>query len=1286
MKKRFLPALLGPAVMAMVFALLVLGCPQPGNNEPPVPDAEEVVILYNGNAAETITVILENISAGFQRQLSASVEPYPEASQTVTWSIAPYSAESLSRRASRFSGARNAETPTGVEISADGLVTIRSDATQGRWVITATATNGIADTLDVFVVSQRPTGITVDLSKATLERDRSDIDLEGIFYVQVEPAHALQYVKWEICPGSAAIDGITLTLEGLLTIGADVEVGTEIIVWVSALGDGDVADYVTITVDYRAPTGVILEPEGPLNIARDGEARTFTATVQPPSARQVVAWSIYPDDVTGVDFDYDEVEFTLLVDATVDLNTQLTIRATVEGVEEYGEAILTVVYAPASYVYMDPDAVDVILGVTFDGEYYEWDLRAEVRPFPGASQVVTWAYAPYVPAEHLGRRIPRFFGALSDEQPIGVSVNASGVLTVLADATPAIWRVTATTPCDEIGVMFVRIFPTPAVLPGYIDVSPRYVTMERGDQRYLEELFDVQVGPYGAPEYIVWDIDSIDPALDMPSDVVLSGGGLLEVAASVPVGTIITVRVWALGFEDTVYDYVDVHVDYTAPTSVTLDPVGPISIVHGGERAFAATVQPLSASQEVEWSIYPENTAGVSISPDGLLTVDETAEAPSSFVVRATTGDAEPGEATVNVFAPATEVIVTPNPVFLIRGGSQQFSARVEPYPAASQAVTWSRHRIGATGVAGFSINATGNVTIGNTTAQNSMWEVRAMVAGVPAGVADVRVLQAFPTGINVEPGTARGVQRGTPEPVNLTTLFSAATTPATAPNDLLAWELVGEPVPGVELNNNLLTVEASVPVPTAVNLRLSVSWFENIAPVDVTVNIVYRDPVITVTPSSANVDRNSSQTFTVTMDQQPGGRPTNTIVWSSYPEVPGVTLNPGGDTATLEVGTTAEIGRTITVTAGLQEDSAVRGSATATVTPVAPTSVTIDRTSLGDGELTRGQSLELTAVVVAENWASDEIVWSVSPAGAGTFNPANEHSTVFTVANIAGIGPITITARAVVGNVQDEVGMTIIIIGCPACGEPDCGVTFCGLVIRRGGPNPFGTRGAINHIQLAYSFGGPSAATGVSYTMYFIEGEETDPVRIRADGESRSVGQQPADAPGFVTDFFFDFDLTYSVVIVRRQGQEEQTSNVTLIPRVPNNILIVNGIPETSEVMVSALIGEASTDAPDTRAVGYRIPGVIPGMPATTRVFVFYELDGPCLGPANPESGQFDPTRPWTGTANVFITLATHEAADEGRQYIQAINLFGLPIPQRQNFNSNRLTRQWSNFVFNPF
>jgi len=243
-------------------------------------------------------------------------------------------------------------------------------------------------------------------------------------------------------------------------------------------------------------------------------------------------------------------------------------------------------------------------------------------------------------------------------------------------------------------------------------------------------------------------------------------------------------------------------------------------------------------------------------------------------------------------------------------------------------------------------------------------------------------------------------------------------------------------------------------------------------------------------------------------------------------------------------------------------------------------------------------------------------------------------------------------------------------------------------LVVRRGSSRSFGTRGATNPTELVYSFAAVYPAAD-SYTLYFINQATSNPADVIGNN-GRLVEPRPADSPGYITgpgtgvgpdDHGFSVNGSYSIVVVaRRAGHEDLVSEVMPIGRVPNNILTVSG-SMNPDIIVSALIANLSTSNPGTFAVGYRIPG--------TGMFVFYLLDGPCLGPANPDSGQFDPENPWTGEGNLFITLATHEAADEGRQYIQGSSLFGaIPIPSRQNNlfrNTDRVTRQWSNFVLNP-
>ena len=311
-------------------------------------------------------------------------------------------------------------------------------------------------------------------------------------------------------------------------------------------------------------------------------------------------------------------------------------------------------------------------------------------------------------------------------------------------------------------------------------------------------------------------------------------------------------------------------------------------------------------------------------------------------------------------------------------------------------------------------------------------------------------------------------------------------------------------------------------------------------------------------------------------------------------------------------------------------------------------------------------------------------IEWSVYPSGLATITRShNSQEATLEVGAAAQIGDVITVTAAIQGTSITASAMITIAVA-------DIIVALESLIVRRGGVNPIGTQGAINHIELTYYF---DAFVPEEYDLilYFVAGAEQNTASIINNGTARLIEPRTAASPGYIigpgigtgpNDAGFSVNGTYSVVVVaRRAGSEDLVSAVTHIERVPNNIMTVSGNINPN-IIVSALIDVLNPARPDTYAVGYRIPG--------TGMFVFYLLDGDCLGPENPDSGQYDPTQPWTGEGSLFITLSTGEGVGAGyRQYIQGtrIPIINLPLPARQNIfrNTDRETRTWSNFVFNP-
>lgn len=147
------------------------------------------------------------------------------------------------------------------------------------------------------------------------------------FSATVLPAGASQAVTWAIYSIVPSSSGISISANGILTVGAGVSVGTEITVIATAVNHSTVSNRATVTVIYALPTGIAIYPQSVT--LRPGEDVTFTVTVSPPEAdpNPSVRWMITspPDGVT-VTHDGTAVTVTATSGAT---SGTIELRATI---------------------------------------------------------------------------------------------------------------------------------------------------------------------------------------------------------------------------------------------------------------------------------------------------------------------------------------------------------------------------------------------------------------------------------------------------------------------------------------------------------------------------------------------------------------------------------------------------------------------------------------------------------------------------------------------------------------------------------------------------------------------------------------------------------------------------------------------------------------------------------------------------------------------------------------------------------------------------------------------
>ena len=208
-------------------------------------------------------------------------------------------------------------------------------------------------------------------------------------------------------------------------------------------------------------------------------------------------------------------------------------------------------------------------------------------------------------------------------------------------------------------------------------------------------------------------------------------------------GQTVSARASIVNWHGSVTGAATAPVTHPPATGVTVSPGAAdifVTMVAGGTRQFAATVQPdLYVSQAVTWTVSPA-TPGVSISDTGLLTVP-AGVTETAFTVTATSvaTPAIDGTATVTIL-PATGVTIGPANVGIagVTGGAQQFTIMVHPVAYVPQIAEWTVYPPDS----GATISATGLLTVAPGTVE-PLFTVTATVAPDLYDVATVNITPA---------------------------------------------------------------------------------------------------------------------------------------------------------------------------------------------------------------------------------------------------------------------------------------------------------------------------------------------------------------------------------------------------------------------------------------------------------------------------------------------------------------------------------------------------------------
>ncbi|WP_162009971.1 Ig-like domain-containing protein [Paenibacillus xylanilyticus] len=596
------------------------------------------VTVTSAPAVNSVTVTPTNPSVvqGGTEQLTATVDVVGGASQSVTWS--------------------SSDTNGNVTVDANGLVSVAANATPGPYTITATSTvDGTKSGSATVTVTSAPAvnSVTVTPTNPSVvqggtEQLTATVDVVG---------GASQSVTWS---SSDTNGNVTVDANGLVSVAANATPGPYTITATSTV-DGTKSGSATVTVTSApAVNSVTVTPTNPSVV--QGGAEQLTATVDVVGgASQSVTWS--SSDTSGnVTVDANGL-VSVAASATPGPYT-ITATSTVDGTKS-GSATVTVTSAPAvNSVTVTPTNPSVVQGGTEQ-------LTATVDVVGGAAQTVTWS---------------------SSDTNGNVTVDANGLVSVAANATPGPYTITATSTVDgtKSGSATVTVTSAPAV--NSVTVTPTNPSVVQGDTEQLTATVDV-VG--GAAQTVTWS------SSDTNGNVTVDANGLVSVAANATPGPYTITATSTVDGTKSGSATVTVT-SAPAVNSVTVTPTNP-SVVQGDTEQLTATVDVVGgAAQTVTWSSSDTN-GNVTVDANGLVSVAANATpGPYTITATSTVDGTKSGSATVTVTsAPAVNsVTVTPTNSSVVQGGTEQLTATVDVVGGASQSVTWS------------SSDTNGNVTV----------------------------------------------------------------------------------------------------------------------------------------------------------------------------------------------------------------------------------------------------------------------------------------------------------------------------------------------------------------------------------------------------------------------------------------------------------------------------------------------------------------------------------------------------------------------------------------------
>ncbi|WP_052206663.1 beta strand repeat-containing protein [Cellulophaga baltica] len=367
---------------------------------------------------------------------------------------------------------------------------------------------------------------------------------------------------------------------------------------------------------------------------------------------------------------------------------------------------------------------------------------------------------------------------------------------------------------------------------------------------------------------------------------------------------------------------------------------------------------------------------GASISPES-----ETNQDFSSPVIYTVTAQDETIQAyTVNCSSNVSvaSVAITPNPITINIGGTENLSAVILPANATNQNVTWS-----SSDDAIASVSAAGVVT-GNTTGTATITVTTEDGAFTATSTITVQAATFAVTGITVDP-TVITITNGS------TTTLTETIAPANATNQNVTWSSSDDAIASVSV--------AGVVTGNAIgSATITVTTEDGDFTATSTITVqaaTFAVTGITVDPTVITITNGSTTTLTETI--APANATNQNVTWSSSDDAI-ASVSAAGVVTGNAIGTA-----TITVTT---EDGAFTATSTITVqaATVAVTGITVDPTSI---TITNGSTTTLTETIAPANATNQNVTWSSSDDAIASVNAAG-----VVTGNTTGTATISVTTE----------------------------------------------------------------------------------------------------------------------------------------------------------------------------------------------------------------------------------------------------------------------------------